>query len=372
MADFTETGYPAFSAEGQVGLLPMPEFEGPAVIVSSIGAQCGKCFYAPGAFATLANVQVIFPDAGEAKAYYLWNLLNAESFWPRAQTAQPFIRPSDIKKAWVVLPPEREMRDVSHLFAAVDEAIARTRDELQAARRLKTALMQHLFTRGLPGRHTCLSTTKRLTAPATWQVVRLEQLAGIRSGFTMGRDLAGYERVTLPYLTVVNVQEGYFDLAEISTAEVKSSELEAVTLRPGDVLVTEGGDRDKLGRGGIWEGQIEPCAYQNHIFRIRFRDETYSARLFHFLLQAQGTKRYFFAHAKQTSNLCTINSRELHRFPVAVPDPDEQAEMLQVLESSETAIRSLQQLDLALASIKTSLLQNLLTGKVRVRPEALS
>ena len=74
---------------------------------------------------------------------------------------------------------------------------------------------------------------------------------------------------------------------------MKVSELEGLLLRFGDVLMTEGGDRDKLGRGGIWRGQIQPCVYQNHIFRIRFSPDTYDPELFHFLLQTWQAKNYF-------------------------------------------------------------------------------
>jgi len=95
--------------------------------------------------------------------------------------------------------------------------------------------------------------------------------------------------------------------------------------------VTEGGDRDKLGRGCIWRGELEKCVFQNHIFRIRFKPDTYLPELFHFLLQSWQAKNHFYAHAKQTSNLCTINKRELRRFPVPTPQPDEQNEMLALL-----------------------------------------
>lgn len=154
MSDYVEEGFPAYSAEGNSGKTAIAEFHGPAVIVSSIGALCGKCFYAADKFTTLANVQVVFPKVGEVDAYFLWNVLNSESFWPRAQTAQPFIRPSDIKKSWIPFPPYAEQIAIARTLRATDDAVAAATRELLAARRLKTALLQQLFTHGLPGRHT--------------------------------------------------------------------------------------------------------------------------------------------------------------------------------------------------------------------------
>jgi type I restriction enzyme, S subunit len=125
-------------------------------------------------------------------------------------------------------------------------------------------------------------------------------------------------------MTVVNVLDGAFDLSDVSNTEIKDTELDDLRLRDGDILMTEGGDRDKLGRGCIWEGQIDPIVCQNHIFRVRIKDKDLRPWFVHYLLQAPSSKRYFFSAAKQTSNLCTINSRDLRRFEVPLVDPTEQ------------------------------------------------
>jgi len=265
---------------------------------------------------------------------------------------------------------ENEQKAIAKIIKAVDESIVRTREELEAARRLKTTLMQQLFTRGIPGKHQRFLKTKWLHFPTSWDVQKLGALAKIKSGFTMGRDLSRHECIAVPYVTVINVQEGYFELSNISTAHIKKSELENVSLCSGDILMTEGGDRDKLGRGAIWTGEIEPCSYQNHIFRIRFNNDLYKPKLLHFYLQSWQAKNYFYAHAKQTNNLCTINSRELKKFPIAIPDPQEQEKMLGVLESSEHLLQTLEDKVEKQKMLKKSLLQNLLTGKMRVNAGA--
>ncbi len=274
---------------------------------------------------------------------------------------------SAVKKLPVRFPSDpNEQKQIISILNAADEAIARTQDELAAARRLKTALMQQFFTKGIPGRHKDFLKTKWFSIPQNWPVKKLEDLAEVTSGFTMGRDLSKHECVAIPYVTVINVQEGFFDLKEVSIVKIKTSELETGTLQPGDVLMTEGGDRDKLGRGAIWNGEIEPCAFQNHIFRIRFHDDTYRPKLFHFLLQSWHAKNYFFAHAKQTNNLCTINSRELKKFPIGIPESDEQNTMLEIFETAENVLHGVEKKLQSQLRLKKSLLQNLLTGKVRV------
>jgi type I restriction enzyme S subunit len=98
---------------------------------------------------------------------------------------------------------------------------------------------------------------------------RLGEVAEVASGVTLGRDLERFMTVDLPYLRVANVQDGHLDLEEIKWVRVRPTEVERFLLQPGDVLMTEGGDIDKLGRGTVWEGQIKPCLHQNHVFRVR-------------------------------------------------------------------------------------------------------
>lgn len=276
----------------------------------------------------------------------------------------------DIQDLCFVIPQRGEQESISAILVKVDDALAAVCNELKTAQCLKTALMQQLFTKGIPGRHKDYRKIKRGLMPADWQMKTISQLADVTSGFTMGRDLSKHKTVTVPYVTVVNVQDGFLNLSNIGAVQIKELELDTGLLKPNDVLMTEGGDRDKLGRGAIWTGQIDTCAYQNHIFRVRFRSDEYLPKLFHYLIQSWQAKRYFYSHAKQTSNLCTINSRELRRFPIGIPDSDEQEEIVEILDCCEDALDAIREKIECLEQLKKSLLQNLLTGRVRVNTEA--
>ncbi|HEY2917658.1 MAG TPA: restriction endonuclease subunit S [Candidatus Binatia bacterium] len=305
---------------------------------------------------------------------FLFYLL--QSFYGFTNTATiggavPHLDTRLLDRLWIAAPVEEaEQTRIGSTMRSVDSAITAAEAKLTAARRLKTALMQQLFTRGIPGLHTEFQQTKWFTAPASWKPRRLRDIAKVEAGFTMGRDLSRYETVEVDYLTVINVLDGRLDLSEIEKVQVKVSELDELLLKPRDILMTEGGDRDKLGRGGIWCGEVSPCVYQNHIFRVRFHSNTYQPELFHFLIQSWQAKNYFYAHAKQTSNLCTINSRELKAFSFFEPEADEQAEMIGLLNAAENQLRAVEAEIAVLEKLKRSLLQNLITGRVRLRIEA--
>ena len=136
-------------------------------------------------------------------------------------------------------------------------------------------------------------------------------------------------------------------------------------LQDGDILLTEGGDYDKLGRGTIWRGQIQPCLHQNHIFVVRTNSSLLLAEFFSYLASSPYEKRYFLACAKQTTNLASINSTQLKEFPVLVPSLEEQKKIAEILSAWDDAIAKTEKLITAKQKLKTSLMQKLLTGKLR-------
>src|SRR6202011_4282408 len=109
--------------------------------------------------------------------------------------------------------------------------------------------------------------------PSSWTTCRLEHCAYVQTGTAKGRKFNNAETVELPYLRVANVQDGFLNLDEINTIRIRKDEISRYTLLSGDVVVTGGGDFDKLGRGSIWLGQIPNCVHQNHIFAIRVNRE---------------------------------------------------------------------------------------------------
>src|SRR5579871_4580468 len=104
--------------------------------------------------------------------------------------------------------------------------------------------------------------------PPGWVRTALGAVAQVRTGLALGR-AAGNDPDTLPYLRVANVQDGYLDLEEVKEVTVARAEVGRYSLADGDLLLTEGGDFDKLGRGCVWRGEVANCLHQNHVFAVR-------------------------------------------------------------------------------------------------------
>ncbi|HKQ93743.1 MAG TPA: hypothetical protein VJZ77_23995 [Blastocatellia bacterium] len=130
--------------------------------------------------------------------------------------------------------------------------------------------------------------------PESWQWKKLSDISHVKGGVTKGRKFNGKMTILMPYLRVANVQDGYLDLAEIKEIEVLPEDKEKYALKAGDILFTEGGDRDKLGRGTVWHGEITDCIHQNHIFRARLFTDEANAEYASIASKSDFSRKYFF------------------------------------------------------------------------------
>ena len=157
-----------------------------------------------------------------------------------------------------------------------------------------------------------------------WSEIKLESMADVSSGITKGRKTKGEDLTEVPYMAVSNVKDGYIDWTTIKTIRVTQNEIEKYRLLPNDVLITEGGDPDKVGRGAIIKDPLENCIHQNHIFRVRLNESVMLPVFFSEYLQHQRSKSYFLGCAKQTTGIASINMKQLRALPVQVPPLSEQ------------------------------------------------
>lgn len=202
--------------------------------------------------------------------------------------------------------------------------------------------------------------------PAHWRITSLENVAEIQTGLSKSASRQG-EFVTLPYLRVANVQDGHFDLTEIKEIEVPKAAVDRFRVRDGDVLLTEGGDFDKLGRGAVWRGQIKDCVHQNHIFVVRPDTKKLDVRFFAYQTQGPRGRAYFQSCSKQSTNLASINSSQLKQFPTALPRLPEQRKIADILSTWDEALTQLDALIVAQERRKKALMQQLLTGHRRLK-----
>jgi type I restriction enzyme, S subunit len=207
--------------------------------------------------------------------------------------------------------------------ARIDGLIAEKERMLTLLEEKRAALISRVVTRGLDDNVPLRPSGQEWLGeiPLHWGLQRLKQLAEVRGGLTLGKQYSG-ELLPYPYLRVANVQDGYLKLDDVLTIEVPASEAASNLLAYGDVLMNEGGDIDKLGRGCVWRDEIAPCLHQNHVFAVRPHSVDFDwLALWTSTLQA---KRYFESRAKRSTNLASISGSNIKELPVPLPPIGEQ------------------------------------------------
>ena len=184
----------------------------------------------------------------------------------------------------------------------------------------------------------------------------LGDVADIVSGITKGRKVNGEAVREVPYLAVVNVQDKSLNLKSLKMIEATEREVDRYKLIENDLLLTEGGDPDKLGRGTLWNNELPECIHQNHIFRVRLTSLDIDPLFLNWLVGSQRGKKYFLRSAKQTTGIASINMTQLRGFPLLIPPlalQREFARRVAAVEKLKTAQRAaLTELDALFASLQ--------------------
>ena len=203
--------------------------------------------------------------------------------------------------------------------------------------------------------------------PSGWSLKNLDSLAVIQQGISKGKKYKNVKTVFHPYLRVANVKDGYFDLSEIKEIEIPATDLERYAVLENDILITEGGDPDKLGRGCIWTGQVCKPVFQNHVFRIRTDVSLLSPRFLFNYLQSHKAKTYSLNSAKQTTGIASINSSQVKETPILLPPISEQNSIAKILGTTDKVIQLTEKLITQKELQKKWLMNQLLSGKKRLK-----
>jgi len=276
-------------------------------------------------------------------------------------------------------PPDEQAAIVKFLDYAngkIERAIRAKRKLIGLLNEQKQAIIHRAVTRGLdPNVKLKPSGIPWLgDVPEHWELQPLKGVCSVQSGITLGKDYAGQTLNEFPYLRVANVQAGQTNLKVVKTVRVTKAEAYRCTLQKGDVLMTEGGDPDKLGRGCVWNAQIEPCLHQNHVFAVRAKQSRLTPHFLSALMRTCYARAYFESTAKQTTNLASTNKTKIGMFKVLLPPLDEQIRILLTIDSETNPIisaidRTEREIDL-LREYRTSLTAEVVTGKLDVREAA--
>lgn len=331
------------------------------LVFSKIDARNGAIGLIPDSIpkaVVTSEYPVFTPRADKLRADYLHHLLRAEHFQADLKrkasgtSGRKRVTPEGFLSLEVPVPALHEQEA---LIAAYTEALNRAAHLEQEAKAIERAGWQAFEAAlgvaappPLPDRPVFVAQFKNVerwshegilhaqnqvgTATSGVSLIPLGQMAKVSYGIQ--KSPANRPGVhARPYLRVANVQRGVLDLREIKYINVPDEEMPKLRLEVGDVLLCEGNSPDLVGRGAIWRGEMEDCVHQNHVLRVRVDRNRLLPEYVLAVINSSHGQAYFRSKAKRTTNLASINSKEVAGLPVPELSVDRQQELLNDLNT---------------------------------------
>ena len=351
----SEGGYPVYGSGGEFRRATNYLHDGESVLFGRKGT-IDRPLYVNGKFWTVDTMYYTIPEPHVYAKYVYYAATTIPFDLYSTNTALPSMTSGALKSHRIALPPLVEQRAIADYLdqetAQIDALVAKQEEFIGLLRERRLSQITDAFS--------------RLGEPDS----ELRRVAHVQTGVTLSGD-GDPRHPTWPYLRVANVQMGRVDLEEIKEIRLSCGDAEASMLRAGDVLMTEGGDIDKLGRGTVWDGSIDPIVHQNHVFAVRVNRVRLVPEYLAWWLDSVTSRRYFYLTAKKTTNLASTNKTVVGRLPINVPPVDEQRTIVKHIEEQTTRIDSLiakAEEHIALAKERrAALITAAVTGKFDVR-----
>ncbi|MEV0926685.1 restriction endonuclease subunit S [Streptomyces spongiicola] len=369
--------YPVVGSGGTSGSHLLSNFRAPGIVVGRKGSY-GSVYWLPmGGFAidTAYYIDERLTSADLRWLYYVLQAVDLKG--PSQDVGVPGLaREAAYEVPVPVPPPLEEQRRIADFLdveiARIDRLVDLRRLQLLRLEERAYAAVSETLIPGILG-------FSQSSGPWPWlptmaddrPLVRLGYVCRLQNGLTVDskRDLSG-DVVTRPYLRVANVQAGHVDLDSVVEITVPRDIANRTSLRPGDVLMTEGGDLDKLGRGTVWRGELPDCLHQNHVFALRPEPDRLDGDYLALMTRTLHGRCYFESTGSRTTNLASTNSSKIMSFPIPLPSVAAQralaGEAQAVIENSQAAKRLLERQLGLLSERRQALITAAVTGQFDV------
>lgn len=341
--------FPAFSASGQDIWTEKAEVSGPGIVVSAVGARCGKSFLTDGNWTAVANTHILqIKKDAQLDIKYLWYLCNDENWWIRSGTAQPFVKVKDTLERPQLLPPIHVQYKIVEILedhlSRLDAALADVKQAKIKAAQFRRSLLQAAFTGNLSG-----DGSRLMTLPKSWEKSKLGDIGRYLNGKAFKSEewkSTGRPIIRIQNLTGSGTEFNYFQ----GEAE------DRYVVMPGDLLFSWSATLGTF----IWQG---PEAVLNqHIFKVESHiDKKFHRYLLDFKIQEMQSQTH-------GSGMVHITKKSFDAIEVHIPPTKEQHKIVEILEDHlsrlDASVAIADEMEKQSAAFRRSLLQAAFTGQL--------
>lgn len=355
--------FPAFSATGRDVWMDSYEHEGRAIIISAVGARCGKCFKTDGMWSAIANTHIVWPREDLVDRDFLWFKINDENFWVRGGSAQPFVKTRESFQTQFLLPPVQEqlriVEKIETLFTQLDQGEA----SLRTVQTLLTRYRQSVLKAAVTGQ---LTADWRAGQPINaWRTTTLDELIEYLTSGSRGWAKYYSESGDI-FIRAQNIKYDRLELSDIAYVDLPAkSEGTRTQVNTGDLLVTITGAN--VTKTALVEHDIGVAYVSQHVALVRPTEQIRPEFLYWFLIADSGGRKQLenYAYGAGKPGLNLQNIRDVR---ISLPTLDEQDEIVRRLRTAisnqNMAVRELErQFELSTA-LRQSILKDAFAGRL--------
>jgi len=355
----TNGKYPAYSASGQDIFLDTYEHEGSAIIVSWIGARCGKCFLAEGRWTAIANTQILkIKNEDECDYKYLFYFLNDEKKWPRVGGAQPYISKPRAKKIEVPLPPlhiqKRIVARIEEFFEKIDKVKELRKKVQEETEQIFSLALEKVFREG----------------EKKYKKRKLEEVLELNQSGIWGEKPINPEN-SYPVIRSTEITHtGELNLDSVAIREIKPDKVDKYSLANGDILIVKSsGSVNLIGRCAIFKNPSnkKKFLFSNFIQRFRPNKKLIVPKFLYYFLNSEGKKfvRYLMT---TTTGLRNLPIKQYVKLKIPLPPLSEQKRIVVYLDNLREKVEKLKKLQEEqlkdLEELKKSILEKAFKGEL--------
>lgn len=370
---YDETGGPVLERGDDIGSAKM-RVRGGEVLISKLNPRKARVQIVadvPDDRLAVCSGEFIVLRPSGIDARYLKYVLLSDRFRQQLESrvqsvtrSQQRVDLEDIAHAWIDVPEDdgQEYR----IADLLDAETARIDALASAARRLCHLVEERVSSCREDILGSCVSAVS----------TSLKHMATVQAGLTLNAARSSAVATARPYLRVANVQPGSLSLDTVKTINATEGQIRRHSLKSGDVLMTEGGDRDKLGRGVVWRDEVVGALHQNHVFAVRPHPQKLLPEYLEMVLAGSSARQYFESTASQTTNLASTNTSIVGKLSLARPTLEEQhrvvAEFAEIQARHRRIVTAINRQIALLGERRQALITAVVTGQLQVPDAGMS
>ena len=322
---YVESGYTAYSATGADGFLPYFDYDQDGIVVSAIGANCGKIWRAHGKWSCIKNTMRIIIKDAPVSLDYLYYFLSDPKVFPKRGSGQPFISKEDARDIEIAYPPIDEQHKIVELLedhlSRLDAALADVKQAKLKAAQFRRSLLQA----GLTGFLNNRPRDEVSGLPKNWRIKTLADVADWTSGGTPSSKDSTLYGGNIPWIVIGDLTEGVVLETEKTISKKGLDSSSAKKLPVGTVMVAMYGA--SIGRTGVMGKEM--TTNQAIACGIPKNEEILGKYLLYFL---QSQKNEFIAAGKGGAQP-NISQGVVKSWKIPLPPIDEQLEIINEIDS---------------------------------------